>query len=119
MKQLFTIILIGICIACSFNKQMAIAPPRPASVPESAFWIGGHESGNWYVVHSVHDNRNNAIISVYGEDGELKVKKNFIVICRLDKPIVWINDLKFQINGYDGEKISLFAPTGEEICWMQ
>lgn len=119
MKLLLTIILLGIFTACSFKKHETSSAQRPASIPESAFWIGGPDGGNWYFIHSVHDHRNSAIISVYGEGGDLIVKRNFIVVCRLDKPIVWIDDLKSQIVGYDGNKVLLLAPAGKDVCWMQ
>lgn len=119
MRHLFAILLVVVCVGCSYNTQELKDTLRPPNVPDSAFWVGGLDGGNWYVVHSVHDHRNSAIISVYAEDGKFIVRKNFSIICRVDRPIVWIKELKSQINGYDGEKILITAPTGTEVCWMQ
>jgi hypothetical protein len=118
MKQLYFIIFIVIA-ACSVKNDKGYWPKKPIDIPENSFWAGGIHGGNWYVVHSIHNHRNSAIISVYDEEGNIVVKKKFGVICRLDKPVIWIKDLEQQINGFDGQKILLKSPTGNEICWMQ
>jgi hypothetical protein len=119
MKKLHIIVFIIMVTACSVKNDSGYRQKRPANIPENSFWAGGVDGGNWYFVHSIHDHRNNAIISVYDEEGKIIVKKRFAVICRLDKPVIWIKDLEQQINGFDGQKILLKSTTGNEICWMQ
>jgi len=119
MKILQAIIFVLSISACSAKSDQTSQPKRLSAVPEKAFWIGGADGGNWYLIHEIHAHTNNAVISVYNEDGSLIIKKRFIVICRLDRPIIWIEHLKQQINGFDGKKILLQSPTGKEICWMQ
>ena len=119
MKNLQIVVFILLVSACSVNSDENYKPERPAGVSEDAFWVGGIGGGYWYIVHSVHDHRNGAIISVYDEEGTLTVKKKFNVICRIDKPVVWIKNLEQQISGFDGKKILLNSRNGREICWMQ
>lgn len=119
MSKFQIIIFVAIFSACSIKSDRNHEPKKPVSIPENAFWVGGVDGGNWYLVHSIHDHRNTAIISVYDEIGDLIIKKKFDVICRVDRPAIWIKNLEQQINGFDGKKIMLKSQTGNEICWMQ
>jgi hypothetical protein len=119
MKLLQTIILILILSACSTESENKEILKKKNGLPDKAFWIGGVDGGNWYYVHEVHPHVNNAYISIYDDNGSLLIKKKFFVICNLNRPVVWIDNLETQITGFDGEKIILKSPTGKEICWMQ
>ncbi len=88
-------------------------------IPENAFWIGGADGGNWYLIDNVHDHRNNAIIKVYNDnDGSLIVSKRFILICPSDNQTL-IEELKEEIAGFDGEKILIKSPNGKQPCYFQ
>lgn len=118
-KFLPLIILALVISACSAKNDRKQDPQRVKGIPEKAFWIGGADGGNWFFVHEVNNHRNNAFISIYNVNGSLIIKKNFMVVCRVDRPPIWIKDLEQQIRGFDGTKILLISPTGKEICWMQ
>lgn len=115
-KILFVVLLF--LTACSADTTSAEKPERLRNIPDSAFWCGGIDGGNWYYVHSIHPHRNNAVISVYNDqDGSLIMKKRFLLICNLQKPTS-IYDLKNQISSFDGEKI-YFKQTDSVECWLQ
>jgi hypothetical protein len=119
MTQLRILVLSIFFISCTSNSVKLREPIRKEGIPKTAFWVGGVDGGNWFDVKSIHSHRNNAIIAVYNDqDGSLIVSKRFIVVCRADKPI-WIDDLKNQITGFDGEKIYLQSVDGGRRCWMQ
>jgi hypothetical protein len=119
MKLSQTIILILILSACTTESENREILKTKKGLPEKSFWIGDIDGGNWYYVHDVHPHANNAYISVYDESGELIIKKTFFVLCYHNRPVLWIENLETQISGFDGEKIILKSPTGQEICWMQ
>ena len=111
--------LIFILLVCACINTRPEAPERLPIIPQEAFWIGGADGGNWYVVHDIRKHRNNANISVYGDQaGELIVSKRFILICP-ENTETFITDLKEQIIAFDGRRILLEAEVGEKNCWLQ
>lgn len=96
-------------------------PPegRKPGIPEDAFFVKGINKGYWCKA-DIHSHRNNAIVSVYSaSDGKLITVKRFFVICKLEGDPIWIEDLKDQIEYFDGEKFHLKRPEGKDSCWMQ
>ncbi|WP_424002493.1 hypothetical protein [Maribacter sp. IgM3_T14_3] len=84
------------------------------NLPESVFWIGTKGKGNWYNIEFVNSHRNHALISVYdGENKELIIKKRFMKICPSDN-LKFIEDLKSEIDFYDGKRIQL-----KDSCYLQ
>lgn len=77
-----------------------------SDVPDSAFWIENNGIGNWFNVDWMHNHKNNAIISIYDKSGELIIKSKFMKICSVDE-LKFIEDLKLEIDFYDGENIQL------------
>ncbi len=75
-------------------------------IPKTAFWIKKNDSGNWFNVDWIHNHKNNAIISIYDKYGELVVKESFLKICPNDDQ-KFIENLKVEIDFYDGENIQL------------
>lgn len=75
-------------------------------LPKTAFWIDKNGIGNWFNVDWMHNHKNNAIISIYDKSGELVIKHKFMKVCPIDKP-KFIEDLKKEIDFYDGENIQL------------
>jgi hypothetical protein len=115
-----TLILIFILIisSCS-NKNSKEKPVRITSIPEKAFWVGGSDGGNWYLVDYIHPQRNNADIKVYNDnDGSLIISKRFILICPTDNQIL-IGNLREQINAFDGKIIYLKSAAGKKGCVLQ
>lgn len=119
MKILKVVVFLLTISSCSIYQDEGKEPARVNGIPEQAFWVGGVDGGNWFLVDKVHDHRNNALIKVYNDnDGSLIVSKRFMLICSADNQIL-IEDLQKQINGFDGEKILLKSPIGKMGCWLQ
>jgi hypothetical protein len=105
--------------SCSTKLDDKVEPVRLQNIPEKAFWVGGTDGGNWFLVEDVHNHSNNATIKVYNDiDGSLIASKRFMLICPVDnhQPI---HDLQEQINGFDGKKILLKSPNTKKACWLQ
>ena len=115
--KVYTLVLIACLCAClaePTNRKDTVAnndsnltrsePPRAIGIPEEAFWIGENGDGHWFLVGSIHNHMNNAVIKVYDKDGRLIVSKRFGLICRTDN-MTRIENLPDQIRNFDGEKI--------------
>ena len=119
MKTIIIIATIFTLFSCSANHDKVKPQERPKNIPEQAFWVGGTDGGNWYVVEYVHNHKNNAIIKVYNDaDGSLIASKRFVLVCPIDNQQL-IDNLQEQINAYDGEKILLRSPNNKKACWLQ
>jgi len=106
-------------ISCSHKKEEAKSPLRVKGIPEKAFWIGGVDGGNWYLIEDIYDHRNSAFIKVYSDnDGSLMISKKFDLICHLDNQTL-IENLKEQIDAFDGERIYLKSFDGKKNCYLQ
>jgi hypothetical protein len=75
-------------------------------IPKTAFWIEKSGNGNWFNVDWMHNHKNNAIISIYDKSGELIIKGKFMKICPTNE-LKFIEDLKKEIDFYDGKDIQL------------
>lgn len=76
------------------------------NIPKTAFWIEKEKSGNWFNIDWIHNHKNHAIISIYNKYGDLIIKSKFIKVCPIDE-LKFIEDLKTEIDSYDGENIQL------------
>ena len=82
-------------------------PPRVKGVPAQAFWAGGPDGGNWYVITRADSIRRQAVIQVYHDGtGELLVSRTFLMDCINEKGVDWQN-LQNQINFFDGNSVVL------------
>ena len=117
--KIIAILFFVFLLSCSTTIEKKKETGRIKGIPEKAFWIGGVDGGNWYLVDYIHDDRNNAFIKVYNDhDGSLLVSKRFMLICPSDNQIL-IGDLKEQIESFDGEKIHLKSPNRKAGCYLQ
>ena len=87
---------------------------RVGGIPKNAFFAEKEDNRNWFLINSIHNHKNNAQISIYDyETGELILNKRFFKICPIDE-LKFIEDLKKEIDFYDGEKIQL-----KDNCYLQ
>ena len=101
------------------NDRFADYRLKPKNVPAGAFWAGGVDGGNWFVVKQINNLRNEASIEVYNDqDGSLLLSKSFILTCPTDNQIL-IDSLKEQINFFDGTKIFLTSDLKRSPCYLQ
>ena len=104
---------------CSNHSNKSEIPVRPNNIPYEAFWAGGTDGGNWYLVDDIHNHRNSVKLKVFSDnDGSLIVAGKFVILCP-NTNITFIQDLKNQISSFDGEKIYLKASAGKKPCWLQ
>lgn len=82
-------------------------PEKAKGIPENAFWAGGMDGGNWYLIDSSKKSRKEATIRVFNDqNGDQIISKTFRMECINEDGIDW-NNLKSQIVSFDGEKILL------------
>lgn len=106
-------------VSCHDNSYSHIQPEKLPGIPDSSFWVGGVDGGNWYYIKSIHSHKNNAYINVYSDQtGEMILSKRFIMVCP-EGHIDWITDLRTQIVFFDVEKIYLESKEGNKYCWLQ
>ena len=87
---------------------------RVGGIPKNAFFAEKEDNRNWFLINSIHNHKNNAQISIYDyETGELILNKRFLKICPIDE-LKFIENLKKEIDFYDGEKIQL-----KDNCYLQ
>lgn len=92
--------------SCSETNQQNI-PKKVKGIPDSVFWAGGVDGGNWYLIDSFNKTRKEASIKVYDDAiGELLISKTFKMSCINEDGVNW-NNLSEQFNAFDGEKIQL------------
>ena len=119
--KFFTVLIFSIIFfSCLVYKSKISTPAKPKGVPKKAFWIGGADGGNWYLVEYVHPHKNNAFIKIYNDNnGNLIASKRFILICNLSESSTHIDNLQDQIMAFDGEKIYLRPLPGQKSCYLQ
>ena len=112
------LLLSCLLFSCVSKKDNELGKIKPKNVPDSSFWVGGVDCGNWYYVKYVHNHRNMARIAVYNDqNGELITDTRFILVCDSAK-YTFIHDLKKQISSFDGEKI-YFIKSDSVDCYLQ
>jgi len=104
MKYLLPILLITLLMFVQCSHE----PKRAAGIPNNAFWVGGPDGGNWYVIKSIDREAKTINFKIYNDfTGDLEVDKTFKLHCYYpDKDIKW-DDLDEEIKGFDGEYIVL------------
>lgn len=89
--------------------------PNPIEgIPETAFWAGNEENGNWFLVESVNNHKNLVVIYIYDDQtGFLITKNQFMKVCPVNE-LKFIEDLEQEIDFYDGKYIHLI-----DNCYLQ
>jgi hypothetical protein len=113
-----TLILSCLLFGCASKENKQDEKVKPKNVPDSSFWVGGVDGGNWYYVKYIHDHRNMARIAVYNDqNGELITDTRFMLVCDSAR-YIFISDLKKQISSFDGDKI-YFVQSDSVDCYLQ
>jgi hypothetical protein len=89
------------------NSNKTLAPERVKGIPINSFWVGGADGGQWYLIDNINKQLNIVHFKIYNDfNGELIADKDFRLHCDpIDK--IDLDNLKEQINGYDGIRIYL------------
>jgi len=86
---------------CSKGK---IEPPeRQKGIHESAFWAGGPDGGNWFIVAETGFNNIYHFTIYYDSTAEIRYEGKFKLIGK-HKPL---SELKKAVSGFDGKRIIL------------
>lgn len=113
-------ILLLISVLCLSACMHTLKPPvHLKNIPQNAFWAGGPDGGDWYVVNDVHPHKNSADIAIYNDqDGSIIMSRQFILVCSGRGDPMWIEDLKKQISFFDGQRIYLKTEKGKANCYL-
>jgi len=83
-------------------------PQKAAGIPENAFWVGGSDGGQWYVVDSVNKVAKTAVFKIYDDySGRLVVNKRFQLNCSGSPAELNWDKLDTEILTWDGRRIIL------------
>ncbi len=110
MKKLIWLTLVLIFISsCDIQYEAISPPPKPESVPESAFWIGGHEGGV-FVSISMEQDRETYFGTIYFEaNGEIWYRGKF----QYTGNVPFDLEDKSSYTGWDGD--FLFLANGKKL----
>lgn len=110
MKKIIWIaILIFSITACDMQDEAIEPPAKPESVPESAFWIGGHEGGVFISISRGQDSKTYFGTIYFDANGEIWYQGKF----------QYTGDASFNVGdklsytGWDGD--FLFLANGEKL----
>ena len=116
----FIVLLIVIVTSCASKQEGKSVVSKSTNIPKDAFFVKGKNNDGYWCQADVHDHKNNAFLKIYdGVTGALLQSKRFSVICKLEGNPLWINDLKTQIDYFDGAEFHLKRLPGQDSCWLQ
>lgn len=96
------------------------APEKVGNIPQDAFWIGGIDGGQWYLVDSINKSNQTIYFKIYNDyNGDLIVDKPFKLHCNNYEEIQW-NNIRSQITAFDGQHIILITVNKEgKYCYFE
>lgn len=91
-----------------------------SNIPKEAFWVGGDDGGNWYLIGNIDEKENTIQFKIYNDyTGDLIVDKAFKLHCENDTEIKW-NNIKEQINFFNGKIICLtIINKNNKYCYFE
>lgn len=116
IKQLFFTSFLFILFSCHSSHE----PEKVKGIPVSAFWAGGSDGGNWFVIEKIDTAAEIIHLKIYHDfTGELLIDKPFILICKSNTSIDWGN-IKNLISSFDGKIVYLqTANKANKYCYFQ
>ncbi len=112
------LVLSCLLYGCASKETKQVENVKPKNVPDSSFWVGGVDGGNWYYLKYINNHRNMARIAVYNDqNGDLITDTKFMLVCESAR-YTFISDLKKQISSFDGDKI-YFVQSDSVNCYLQ
>lgn len=117
IKQLIAILL----IAFAFSNCKTNSPNKVQGIPENAFWAGGIDGGNWFIIDSINSLTKTIRCKIYNDNsGELIVDKKFDLHCYLNESKINWGNLQEEFYGYDGECLHLITKdANNKSCWFK
>jgi len=115
----FIAFLLVLLVSCSTKQDQHQPDAKQTGIPDSAFFVSGNNNGYWCLA-DINDHRNGAKITVYdAANGKLLLSRRFSLICRLKGDPIWLEDLKEQVDYFDGKTFHLKQVPGKDSCWLQ
>lgn len=114
---IFSFFLVFLLVNCGTNKRT-----KPKDIPETAFWAGGVDGGQWYQIDSIDMQNNTILCKIYNDNnGELVADRKFKLHCYQAKSNINWDHLEDEINSYDGSRyISLKTLDADnKHCWFE
>ncbi len=101
-------------------KQKTNQPAKVANIPKDAFWIGGADGGQWYLIGIIDKQAKTVQFKIYNDyDGHLLFDKYFKLICDSDVEVD-LTTLQTQINTFDGSRILLISTNKDnKYCYFE
>jgi hypothetical protein len=114
-------LFISLFVLSCGNGRSKNAPPKPASVPDQAFWSGGKDGGQWYLIDSLDSNAKTIHCKIYSDhNGEMIDNNLFRLHCYLTESKINWKHLEDEIDSYDGEYILLKTKDADEkSCYFR
>lgn len=110
MKKLIWIVLMLFFItSCNIQYESILPPPKPKSVPESAFWVGGHEGGVFILISKEKDRKTYYGTVYFDANGEIWYRGKF----QYTGNVLFDVGDKSSYTGWDGD--ILFLANGEKL----
>lgn len=109
MKFILSILLLLMFSACDVEHEEVAPPPKPETVPEGAFWVGGPEGGVFVSVSKGRDNKTYFGTIYFEANGEIWYQGEF----------KYTGETSFNVSdrssytGWDGDY--LFLKNGEKL----
>ena len=110
-----------LALAPVFMNCRVSPPERVQDIPERAFWVGGKDGGQWYVVDSINKSDQTIRCKIYTDNsGELIVDKKFKLHCPSEENNIKWENLEEEFNSYDGEYLMLTSHDREgKYCYFK
>ena len=119
MKKIIIAILITLLWpGCNIDRDYQ--PERVEGIPKDAFWVGGPDGGQWYIIENINKEMGTANFKIFNDhSGTLEISRNFKLKCDSEVVIAWDN-LEKKIDAFDGQSIILNILNKEgKYCYFQ
>lgn len=113
-------ILVIIALWTSCRTADKAEPKGIKGIPETAFWVGGQDGGQWYEIKSIDRETLAADIVIYNDNtGVMEMSGQFKLKC-ISANQFNLDNLKNEINGFDGQRIILKTTDKEyKNCFLE
>jgi hypothetical protein len=108
-KLIWLLIMLFFVSSCDLQHEAVSSPPKPKPVPESAFWVGGHEGGVFVLISKAQSGKLYFGTIYFDANGEIWYQGKFQYT---GNDSFDVGD-KSSYTGWDGD--FLFLSNGEKL----
>ncbi len=115
IRLFFSFLIILSVTSCKVTQ-----PKKANGIPDKAFWVGGKDGGQWYLIDSINKSAQTINCKIFNDySGNLIIDSKFYFHCNSNKTFINWDKLKNEINFYDGQKIALIkTDTAKKYCYF-